>query len=124
MKIIMGRDFSEEFPSDSSAIIINERAVEVLGWEDPIGTEPVSRRPTGRRAAAVLCGHDTGKGRAVFNLGEKTKDLWKKGRSRDFAPYPGNRNDTSRQETNIHQRKTIKTRPNVSFSESLRGERI
>lgn len=39
MKIIKGRDFSEEFPSDSSAIIINERAAEVLAWEDPIGKE-------------------------------------------------------------------------------------
>jgi len=39
MRIIKGRNFSEEFPSDSTAIIINEKASEVLGWEDPIGKE-------------------------------------------------------------------------------------
>jgi putative ABC transport system permease protein len=39
MKILKGRAFSEEFPSDSTAIIINEKAAEVLEWEDPIGKE-------------------------------------------------------------------------------------
>ena len=39
MKIIKGRDFSRDFPSDSSGIIINEKAAEVLGWENPIGQE-------------------------------------------------------------------------------------
>jgi putative ABC transport system permease protein len=39
MNIIQGRDFSEDFPSDSMAIIINEKAAEVLGWEEPIGKE-------------------------------------------------------------------------------------
>ncbi len=39
MHVIKGRDFSEDFPSDSSGIIINEKAAEVLGWEDPIGQE-------------------------------------------------------------------------------------
>lgn len=36
-QIIEGRDFSREFPSDSSAIIINEAAVKFMGITDPIG---------------------------------------------------------------------------------------
>jgi putative ABC transport system permease protein len=39
MKIIKGRDFSRDFQSDSTGIIINEKAAEVLGWTDPIGQE-------------------------------------------------------------------------------------
>lgn len=36
-EIIKGRDFSKEFPSDiNSSIILNESALEQLGWEDPI----------------------------------------------------------------------------------------
>lgn len=34
-----GRYFSEDFPTDSSAIVINETAVQELGLEDPIGKE-------------------------------------------------------------------------------------
>jgi putative ABC transport system permease protein len=37
MEIIQGRDFSVEFPSDSQAIILNKKAVELLGFTDPIG---------------------------------------------------------------------------------------
>ena len=38
MEIIKGRNFSEEFPSDSSGIILNEKAAELFGFmEDPIG---------------------------------------------------------------------------------------
>uniref|UniRef100_UPI0035935E21 ABC transporter permease n=1 Tax=Aquiflexum sp. TaxID=1872584 RepID=UPI0035935E21 len=38
MKIIQGRDFSLDFPSDSSAVIINETAVRNFNFEgDPIG---------------------------------------------------------------------------------------
>ena len=39
MHIIKGRDFSKDYLSDSSAIIINEKASDVLGWDDPIGKE-------------------------------------------------------------------------------------
>jgi len=39
MKIIQGRAFSKEFPSDSSGIIINEKAARLYGFEDPIGME-------------------------------------------------------------------------------------
>lgn len=37
IKMIEGRDFSEDFPSDTSAIIINKAALDVMGLEDPIG---------------------------------------------------------------------------------------
>jgi len=37
MEIIQGRDFSIEFPSDSQAMILNKKAVELLGFTDPIG---------------------------------------------------------------------------------------
>ncbi|MFC2118744.1 ABC transporter permease [Bacteroidota bacterium] len=36
MKIIAGRDFSVEFPTDSSAIIINEALARQFDWEDPL----------------------------------------------------------------------------------------
>jgi putative ABC transport system permease protein len=37
VKMLMGRDFSRDFPSDSSAAIINEAALKMMGFEDPIG---------------------------------------------------------------------------------------
>jgi len=37
MHIVQGRDFSRDFPSDSSAIIVNESAVKLLGLSNPIG---------------------------------------------------------------------------------------
>lgn len=40
MHITQGRNFSKEFPTDSSAIILNETAVQALGWQkNPIGRE-------------------------------------------------------------------------------------
>ena len=36
MEIVMGRDFSREFSTDSSAILINETLMKKLGWEDPL----------------------------------------------------------------------------------------
>ncbi|MPR37374.1 FtsX-like permease family protein [Cytophagaceae bacterium SJW1-29] len=38
MKIITGRDFSPDFPSDSSAVLLNKTAVEYMGLKDPVGT--------------------------------------------------------------------------------------
>lgn len=38
IKVIEGRDFSEDFPSDSAAIIINKAALDVMGLKDPVGT--------------------------------------------------------------------------------------
>lgn len=37
MEIIKGRNFSKEFGSDSMAMILNESAAKVLGYDDPIG---------------------------------------------------------------------------------------
>ena len=37
-KIIKGRDFLRDFPSDiTSSIVLNEAAINQLGWDDPIG---------------------------------------------------------------------------------------
>ncbi len=37
IEIAQGRNFSEEYSEDTSAILVNETAVEQLGWKDPIG---------------------------------------------------------------------------------------
>ena len=39
VKMIEGRDFSEDFKSDSLAIVVNKAAVKIMGLKDPIGTE-------------------------------------------------------------------------------------
>lgn len=36
-KVILGRGFSREFPTDSTAVIINKTAMEYMGLKDPIG---------------------------------------------------------------------------------------
>lgn len=37
LKIVQGRDFSREFPSDSNAVLLNQTAVKYMGINDPIG---------------------------------------------------------------------------------------
>ncbi len=38
MRLIKGREFSREFPSDpNESVMVNESLVEVFGWDDPIG---------------------------------------------------------------------------------------
>ncbi|UCF62849.1 MAG: ABC transporter permease [bacterium] len=37
IKLRTGRFFAREFASDSTAIVLNQKAVELLGWNDPIG---------------------------------------------------------------------------------------
>lgn len=37
VKMLMGRDFSRDFPSDTSAVIINEAALKMIGFEEPLG---------------------------------------------------------------------------------------
>jgi putative ABC transport system permease protein len=37
VKMVLGRDFSRDFPSDSSAVVINEAGMKILGFDDPIG---------------------------------------------------------------------------------------
>lgn len=39
LEIVQGRFFSRDFPSDSTAIILNESAVREFGMEDPLGEE-------------------------------------------------------------------------------------
>ncbi|MFC2125874.1 ABC transporter permease [Bacteroidota bacterium] len=39
INVLMGRDFSKDFKSDSSAILINKAALDLMDLEDPIGTE-------------------------------------------------------------------------------------
>jgi putative ABC transport system permease protein len=40
MHVVQGRNFSKDFPTDSSAVILNETAVRALGWQqNPIGRE-------------------------------------------------------------------------------------
>jgi len=36
MKIVQGRNFSHDFPTDSTGLILNESAIQLLGWKDPI----------------------------------------------------------------------------------------
>lgn len=36
-EMLEGRDFSREFPTDSTAFVLNEAAVEYMGLEDPVG---------------------------------------------------------------------------------------
>jgi hypothetical protein len=38
-KITEGRDFSEDYKSDTAAVILNQAAIEVMGLKDPIGTQ-------------------------------------------------------------------------------------
>jgi len=37
MEMVLGRNFSQDFPSDASAYIINERAAEAFGFDNPLG---------------------------------------------------------------------------------------
>lgn len=37
LNIIEGRNFSRDMPTDSNAVILNQRAVDLYGFEDPIG---------------------------------------------------------------------------------------
>ena len=39
LKMAAGRDFSKDFPTDSSGVIVNETAVKVMGLKDPVGRE-------------------------------------------------------------------------------------
>lgn len=37
LKMVAGRNFSKEYPSDNKGCIINETALRIFGWTDPIG---------------------------------------------------------------------------------------
>jgi putative ABC transport system permease protein len=36
MKMVKGRNFSQDFPTDSTGVIINEAAAQLLGWKEPL----------------------------------------------------------------------------------------
>jgi putative ABC transport system permease protein len=39
LKMVYGRNFSKEYPSDFKSCIINETALKVFGWKDPVGKQ-------------------------------------------------------------------------------------
>ncbi|MBS0000493.1 MAG: ABC transporter permease [Cyclobacteriaceae bacterium] len=39
LELVIGRFFSHEFPSDSGAVVLNERAAKQFGFDDPVGEE-------------------------------------------------------------------------------------
>jgi putative ABC transport system permease protein len=39
LKIAEGRFFSRDFPSDSTAVVINESTVQLVGWDQPLGEQ-------------------------------------------------------------------------------------
>ncbi len=41
-ELVAGRNFSRDFPSDSSAMLVNESIVKAMGWKDPIGEKLIS----------------------------------------------------------------------------------
>jgi putative ABC transport system permease protein len=49
MELQLGRNFSEDRPTDTAAVILNERAVELFGFENPIGSyiQTVNLTPDG-----------------------------------------------------------------------------
>ena len=56
MKIVSGRNFSRDFPTDSTGVIINESAVRKLGWSrvDPIGRTVVGSNNDEYRVVGVV----------------------------------------------------------------------
>jgi putative ABC transport system permease protein len=43
IEMLEGRFFSEEFPSDSQGVVLNEKAVKAIGLQDPIGKRLIDR---------------------------------------------------------------------------------
>jgi putative ABC transport system permease protein len=41
LEMVAGRNFSKDFPSDEKGCIINETALKVFGWADPIGKQVI-----------------------------------------------------------------------------------
>lgn len=55
-KIKSGRFFSKEFPSDSSAAVINEAAAREFGWKEPVGEEFITFRDNGMEQRVKIIG--------------------------------------------------------------------
>lgn len=47
IEMTKGRDFSDEFPSDANAALINATGAAYLGWSDPVGKEAVDKKIIG-----------------------------------------------------------------------------
>ncbi|EAR14516.1 ABC transporter permease [Robiginitalea biformata] len=45
MELLQGRNFSREFGTDSTALIINERAAKILGVDNPVGEQLYTQSP-------------------------------------------------------------------------------
>lgn len=41
-ELVAGRNFSKDFPSDSSGMLVNEAIVREMGWENPVGERLIS----------------------------------------------------------------------------------
>ena len=56
LQLIEGRNFSRDFPSDSTATLINEAVVKQFGWDDPIGKEIISFGDDGKEIRLRVIG--------------------------------------------------------------------
>lgn len=56
IRLAEGRYFSHEFPSDSSAIVVNESVVRYMGIKDPIGKRIIAPDGTGNRNYLTIVG--------------------------------------------------------------------
>lgn len=56
MEIIRGRNFSRDFGDDSSAVILNETAAAVTGFDDPIGKKIYSKQQDGSLLIKTIIG--------------------------------------------------------------------
>jgi putative ABC transport system permease protein len=55
MKLLAGRDFSKEFGTDSSSVIINETTAKILNYSNPIG-QPLYRNDNGNVVKYTIIG--------------------------------------------------------------------
>jgi putative ABC transport system permease protein len=56
IKLLKGRNFSSQFKTDSSAVIINETAARILGYADPIGKNVYNFDAAGKPTAYPIVG--------------------------------------------------------------------
>ena len=56
MEIVKGRNFSADYGSDSSGVIINEATAKVIGYDDPIGKKLYSNDGNGNSTPSTIIG--------------------------------------------------------------------